>query len=195
MAVDLRSARHWAQEINTQALQEGGAAIDATMGNGHDTLWLCQLVGEQGHVYAFDVQPEALESTRTRLEQAGVADRATLYLDGHQNMAQHGIEPVDAILFNLGWLPGIEHAVTTRTETTLQAVNAALDLIKPGGVMTICVYPGHEEGKRELAALLEWAQQLDSSWLDARITSYLNIKNDPPVMIAVAKRLKKKKKS
>ena len=195
MAVDLRSARHWAQEIITQALQSGGTAIDATMGNGHDTLWLCELVGEQGHVYAFDVQPEALESTHARLEQAGVSGRATLYLDGHQNMAKHGIGQVDAILFNLGWLPGIEHAVTTRTETTLQAVNAAVDMIRPGGVMTICVYPGHEEGKRELQALLEWARNLDSSWLDARITSYLNIKSDPPVMIAVAKRLKKKKKS
>lgn len=195
MAVDLRSARHWAQEIITQALENGGTAIDATMGNGYDTLWLCQLAGEQGHVHAFDVQPEAIANTRARLEEVGVADRATLILDGHQNMAQHGIEPVDAILFNLGWLPGVAHAVTTRTETTLAAVNAALELLKPGGVMTICVYPGHDEGKRELAALLEWAQALDSSWLDARITSYLNIKNDPPVMIAVAKRLKRKKKS
>lgn len=191
--VDLKSARHWAQEIIEQALENGGIAIDATMGNGHDTLWLCRLVGEQGHVYAFDVQPEALASTRARLEENGVADRATLILDGHQNMAQHGIGAADAILFNLGWLPGVAHAVTTRTETTLAAVNAALELLKPGGVMTICVYPGHEEGKRELAALLEWAQALDSAWLDARITSYLNIKNDPPVMIAVAKRLKRKK--
>lgn len=194
MAVDLKSARHWAQEIITQALQGGGTAIDATMGNGHDTLWLCQLAGESGHVYAFDVQPEAIESTRARLEENHVAERATLILDGHQNMAAYVQAPVDAILFNLGWLPGVAHAVTTRTETTLAAVNAAVELLKPGGVMTICVYPGHEEGKRELQALLEWAQQLDSAWLDARITSYLNIRNDPPVMIAVAKRLKRKKK-
>lgn len=192
MAVDLKSARHWAQEIISQALQDGGTAIDATMGNGHDTLWLCRLVGDTGRVYAFDVQPEALESTRTRLEENSVEERAVLILDGHQHMAQHVDAPVDAILFNLGWLPGVEHAVTTRTETTLAAVNAAVELLKPGGVMTICVYPGHEEGKRELEALLAWAQELDSGWLDARITSYLNIRNDPPVMIAVAKRLKRK---
>ena len=110
-------------------------------------------------------------------------------------MAEFVHEQADVILFNLGWLPGIEHAVTTRTETTLAAVNAAVELLKPGGVMTVCVYPGHDEGKRELAALLEWAKGLDSAWLDARITSYLNIRNDPPVMIAVAKRLKKKKKA
>lgn len=195
MAVDLKSARHWAQEIISQALQNGGTAIDATMGNGHDTLWLCNLAGENGRVYAFDVQPEALASTGARLAENGVGERATLILDGHQHMKNHVAEPVDVILFNLGWLPGVEHAVTTRTETTLQAVNAALDLLKPGGVMTICVYPGHDEGKRELQALLAWAQDLDSSWLDARITAYLNIKNDPPVMIAVAKRLKKKKKA
>lgn len=195
MAVDLKSARHWAQEIITEALQEGGTAVDATMGNGHDTLWLCNLAGESGHVFAFDVQPEALESTRARLEENGVADRATLIHAGHQHMADYVKEPVDAILFNLGWLPGVAHAVTTRTETTLAAVEAAVGLLKPGGVMTVCVYPGHEEGKRELAALLEWARNLDSSRLDARITSYLNIRNDPPVMIAVAKRLKRKKKA
>lgn len=195
MAVDLKSARHWAQELIMQALQPGGVAIDATMGNGHDTLWLCELAGGEGRVYAFDVQPEAIDSTRARLEANGVADRAELILAGHQHMAEFVHGQADVILFNLGWLPGIEHAVTTRTETTLAAVNAAVELLKPGGVMTVCVYPGHDEGKRELAALLEWAKGLDSAWLDARITSYLNIRNDPPVMIAVAKRLKKKKKA
>ena len=185
--VDLKSARHWAQEIIEQALENGGIAIDATMGNGHDTLWLCQLVGEQGHVYAFDVQPEALASTRARLEENGVADRATLILDGHQNMAQHGIGAADAILFNLGWLPGVAHAVTTRTETTLAAVNAALELLKPGGVMTICVYPGHEEGAREREALLEWAKNLDEREYDTMLRCYLNQSGDPPLLIAVKK--------
>lgn len=190
MAVDLKSARHWARELISEALPEGGTAIDATMGNGYDTLWLCQLVGEKGRVYAFDVQPEALESTHARLSEAAVAGRATLILDGHQHMADHVHEPVDAILFNLGWLPGVAHAVTTRTETTLAAVDAALALLKPGGAMTVCVYPGHEEGKREKAALLDWARSLDSVLYDACVKSFLNIRNDPPLMIAVARRLK-----
>ncbi len=194
MPVDLKSARHWAREIIMEAVPEGGTAIDATMGNGHDTLWLCQRVGDAGRVYAFDVQPEALESTRARLEQAGVAGRAELILDGHQHMADHVSRPVDAILFNLGWLPGVAHAVTTRAETTLAAVNAALTLLKPGGAMTICVYPGHEEGTREREALLEWAARLDSARYDACVKAYLNIRNDPPVMIAVAARMAKRQK-
>ncbi|MDO4356794.1 MAG: class I SAM-dependent methyltransferase [Clostridia bacterium] len=192
MPVDLKSARHWAREIIEEAIPEGGTAIDATMGNGHDTLWLCQMVGERGHVYAFDVQPEALESTRARLAQADMDARAELILDGHQHMAEHVRQPVDAILFNLGWLPGVAHAVTTRTETTLAAVNAALTLLRPGGAMTICVYPGHEEGKREREALLDWAAGLDSERYDACVKAYLNIRNDPPVMIAVAARMQRK---
>ena len=195
MSFDFRSARHWAQAMIQEASFAGMRAIDATMGNGYDTAWLCELVGEEGLVYAFDIQAEALERTTARLEGLGFGARARLFHSGHENAADFVKEQVDVVLFNLGWLPGVAHAVTTRTETTLAAVDAALGLLKPGGVMTICVYPGHEEGKRELAALLEWAQALDSSWLDARITSYLNIKNDPPVMIAVAKRLKRKKKA
>lgn len=193
MPADLKSARHWAKEIIVEAAGPGASVIDATMGNGHDTLWLCQQVGEQGRVYAFDVQPEALENTRTRLKQEGVAERATLILDGHQHMEAHVPEPVDAILFNLGWLPGVAHAVTTRTETTLAAVNAGLRLLKPGGVMTICIYPGHEEGRRERDALLEWAKNLDSGDFDACIRAYLNIRKDPPILIAVAARWKKKR--
>ena len=157
----LRNARHLAADYMIRTLREGDVAIDATMGNGHDTQFLCELVGEGGRVYAFDVQQSAIDNTAARLEAAGFSERATLILDGHQNMALHVKEPVRAVMFNLGWLPGAAHAVTTKVETTLEAVNAAAQLLVSGGVMTICVYPGHEEGTRELSALLEWAGALD----------------------------------
>ena len=141
---------------------------------------------ESGRVYGFDVQPEAVERSRARLEEAGVDKRARLILDGHQNMADYiAPESADAVMFNLGWLPGAEHAVTTRVETTLQAVNAALEILKEDGVMTICIYPGHEEGAREREALLEWAQKLDEKKYDAMLRCYLNQSKLPPLMIAV----------
>lgn len=157
----LRNARHLAADYMIRTLREGDIAVDATMGNGHDTQFLCGLVGESGHVYAFDVQRGALENTAKLLEESGMTDRATLILDGHETMAAHVSAQVRAVMFNLGWLPGAAHAVTTKVETTLRAVEAAAQLLLPGGVMTICVYPGHEEGTRELNALLDWAAGLD----------------------------------
>ncbi|MBR0368285.1 MAG: class I SAM-dependent methyltransferase [Clostridia bacterium] len=188
MAQDFRSARFWAAELIDPALNPGAVAVDATMGNGQDTLWLCERVGESGRVYAFDVQREAVARTRQRLEAAGVADRATLYCLGHEHMAEVVREQVDIVMFNLGWLPGAAHAVTTRAETTLRAVDAALALLKPDGLMTICVYPGHDEGKRELEALLHWASTLDPKRWDALVKCYLNQPNDPPRMIAVKRK-------
>ena len=188
MANDFRSARFWAAELIEGALHSGARALDATLGNGHDALWLCGLVGEAGHVYGFDVQAEAVERSRARLEEAGVANRATLILDGHEHLGAYvEDESIDAAMFNLGWLPGAPHGVTTQTQTTLCAVDAALRALRPEGILTICVYPGHPEGARERDALLTWARALDGRRYDVMLRAYLNQENDPPLMIAVKK--------
>ncbi len=194
MANDFRSARFWAREMIEGAMFEGARAIDATMGNGHDTQWLCELAGEGGHVFAFDVQPEAVERTHQRLTQCGLEKRASLFCAGHERMEEFVTEQVDAIVFNLGWLPGAEHGVTTHTDTTLRAVNAALNLLKEDGLMTVCIYPGHDEGTRELNALLEWGSGLDDRRYDVLLKTYLNQPNDPPRMMAVRKKKTRQKK-
>ena len=194
MATDFKSARFWAKEIMEDALFSGAFAIDSTMGNGYDTLWLCELVGESGKVYAFDVQQEAVNNTAKRLEDAGVRERANLFCMGHERMLEAVEEPVDAVLFNLGWLPGAEHGVTTLTETTLQAAEAALSILKENGLMTICIYPGHDEGTRELHALLDWAAKLDDKRYDALLKTYVNQPNHPPQLLAIKKKLTKRQK-
>ena len=191
MSNDFRSARFWAAALIEPALYEGAKAIDATMGNGQDTLWLCGHVGENGRVYAFDIQSEAVSRTRDRLAAAGLEGRAELHCVGHEHIAEVITEPVDVIMFNLGWLPGAAHGVTTRVETTLKAVNAGLELLKPDGLMTICVYPGHEEGARELEALTRWAEGLDPRRYDAMLRRYMNQPNDPPCLIAVKRNRRK----
>ena len=188
MAQDFRSARFWAAEMMETALYPGARAVDATMGNGRDTRWLCERVGPEGRVFAFDIQPEAVDRTRSLLTGEGLADRAELFCVGHQHMAQWVPEPVDAVMFNLGWLPGAAHVVTTRRDSTLAAVEAGLELLKPQGLLTICVYPGHEEGKRELEALRQWAGSLDPRRYDALLKCYVNQPNDPPCLIAVKKK-------
>ena len=191
---DLGNARKWAQRLREEALFPGAVVVDATMGNGGDTAHLAQLVGENGHVYAFDVQQEALDRTAERLKEAGLSARVTLILDGHQNMLRHIKTPCDMIVFNLGWLPGAAHDVFTLAETTMRALDAALALLKVGALLTVCVYPGHEEGTRELHALLEWAAALDEKRFDAMHKTYLNQSNDPPHLIAVKKKLTRRQK-
>ncbi len=187
MSRDFQSARHWARELIEDALFPGARAVDATLGNGHDALWLCERVGEGGLVYGFDVQPEALLRSKERLNAAGLLSRARLFLMGHEHMAEMVKEAVDAIVFNLGWLPGAQHRVTTRAQTTLAAVAQAIDLLRPGGILTVCIYPGHEEGLEERDALLRWAQSIDPRF-DVLHRHYLNQPNHPPELLAVRRR-------
>ena len=174
MAYLLRSARFIAADILEKALKPGDTVIDATMGNGHDTLFLCQLVGEAGKVIAFDVQQAAVESTRKRLEEAGVASRAQLHCLGHQHMAEVVQGPVDGVVFNLGWLPGGDKSVTTLLETTLPAVRSALSLIRPLGICIICCYPGHAEGDRERENLMDMLSQLPPQQYNVLWHKFLN---------------------
>lgn len=187
MNFDFKSARHWAEELIRQAVEPGARVIDATMGNGYDTQWLAELVGESGHVYGFDIQLEAVNRTRDRLAAAGLENRATLFHAGHEHIAELVGEPVDAAVFNLGWLPGTDKALRTRAETTLTAVNAALDKLKEGALMTICVYPGHPEGRDELDRLIAWGRALPGEKYDVMARAYLNQSGEPPVLIAVKK--------
>lgn len=170
----LRSARYIAADILQAAIAPGAFVVDATMGNGHDTLTLCQLVGEKGHVVAFDIQPEAVARTRLRLEDAGMAERATLYCMGHEHMAEKVEQPVDAVVFNLGWLPGGNKAVTTLLDSTRQAVAAALTLLRPLGVCLICAYPGHAEGDRERDYLMKMLAELPPQQYNVLWHKFLN---------------------
>lgn len=181
----LRNARHLAADYMVRSVRKGDTVVDATMGNGKDTLFLCELVGETGHVYAFDVQAEAVERTRERVKEAGFAQRTQLLLAGHETMAEHVKEPVQSVMFNLGWLPGAEHVVTTKVNTTLEAVRAAVSLIAPGGIVTVCVYPGHEEGTRELHALLEYAASLSVREYNVLHHAFLNASSQTPQLILI----------
>ena len=152
---ELKSARYLAADCLRHFLLPGDVAVDATMGNGHDTLMLCQLVGESGHVYAFDVQKQAIEHTQALLRDAGMLERASLFSCGHQEMELHVPAPVQCVIFNLGWLPGGDKHLTTQWATTKIAIHAALNLLCDGGICIICVYPGHAAGDEERIHITE----------------------------------------
>ena len=138
-------------------LSEGEVAVDFTMGNGNDTLFLSKTVGEEGRVYAFDIQEEALLSTRRHLEENGAPNNYTLICASHHRVREFVKEPIKAGMFNLGYLPRSgKKGVTTMRETTMPAVEAAIDMLSPDGVLLIAIYPGHEEGELEGEMLREY---------------------------------------
>jgi tRNA A58 N-methylase Trm61 len=142
-------------------LSEGDVAVDFTMGNGNDTLFLSRTVGESGRVYAFDIQQEALNSTRAHLVEAGAPENYTLICASHDRVDEFVTEPIKAGMFNLGYLPRSgKKAVTTMRKTTLPAVEKALKLLEPDGVLIVAIYPGHEEGALEGEALREYFKSL-----------------------------------
>ncbi|MEJ2315891.1 MAG: class I SAM-dependent methyltransferase [Gammaproteobacteria bacterium] len=152
-----------AHEVVAGHVHAGDIVIDATMGNGHDTLFLAQLVGETGHVYAFDLQQQAIDQTRARLQMNGAAKQVTLIKGNHAEMARllpAGIAgSVAAVMFNLGYLPGGDKSVTTTAESTLQALDASPELIRPGGLISLLIYVGHAGGMEEHQVITEWLEK------------------------------------
>ena len=144
-----------------QHLKDGEVAVDFTMGNGNDTLFLSQTVGEKGRVYAFDIQDEALASTKAHLVASGAPDNYTLICASHHRVREFVKEPIKAGMFNLGYLPRSgKKGVTTMRQTTMPAVEAAIDMLLPDGVLIIAIYPGHEEGALEGDMLREYFKTL-----------------------------------
>ena len=144
-----------------QHISEGDTVVDFTMGNGNDTLFLSRAVGDKGRVFAFDIQEEALVSTRKLLEDSAAPENYTLICASHHRVKEFVSEPIKAGMFNLGYLPRSgKKAVTTMRETTMPAVTAALELLAPDGVLIVAIYPGHEEGALEGEMLREYFKGL-----------------------------------
>lgn len=158
-------------------LGEGDVAVDFTMGNGNDTAFLSQTVGAEGKVYAFDIQEDALVSTRAHLEELDCPENTELICASHHLVKDYVKEPIKAGMFNLGYLPRSgRKAVTTMRETTMPAVEAALELLAPGGIVMVAIYPGHEEGRLEGEMLAEYFATLDRRKI---CVSRFNIMNSP----------------
>ena len=169
-----------------QSIKPGAFCIDATAGKGRDTALLCRLAGETGRVLAFDIQPDAVAQTRALLEQEGL--QAEVFLDSHANMEQYAApESVDCIVFNFGRLPGGDPNIVTKADSSLQAIDAGLRLLKAGGVMAIALYYGKENGYEERDAVLRHLSALDDRKFSVLQCSWANRRNDPPMPIFIWK--------
>ncbi|MGG1940975.1 class I SAM-dependent methyltransferase [Paenibacillus polymyxa] len=189
------SVLSYAHQLVAARVQPGDTAVDATVGTGADTLFLAKAAGKRGRVYGFDIQQAALDYARRRLEEDSSSSLAevSLLLQGHEQMREavpdllHG--KVAAVMFNLGYLPseGADLTVITHTDSTLVALEAALHLLRPRGILTAVLYPGHAGGREEAEAVLQWASALPVS--SGQSIIYRQLQRDAsPYVVAVEKK-------
>jgi len=183
----LQQALAQSHEYAKKVIKEGDTVIDATCGNGRDTLFLAGLVGNSGKVYAFDIQNEALCQTRKRLSDGGVIDRCVLIHDGHENMQKYVNRPVNLVMFNLGYRPGGDHTICTKGETTFRAVQAALELLEVNGLIILVIYHGGDSGFDERDYLLKMLPGLNSETSVVMMTNFINLPNNPPILVCIEK--------
>lgn len=170
-------------------VQSGDIVIDATCGNGHDTLILATLALKEGggFLYGFDIQEKAIENTKARLEKhvRPCLMKNTLLIHGShaEFLPQIKKESVKLIVYNLGYLPGADKSLTTLNSTTLQSINRAMDLILPGGLISITCYPGHREGEIEEEALIQMTKHLPPQKWNCCLHRFLNREKAPSLLI------------
>jgi len=145
-----------AHEWLAEALFDGAFAVDATVGNGYDTLFLAHRVGPNGSVLGFDIQKPALAGAHELLRFTGKAGRVKLVHECHSRIGGYLDRDIDGAMFNLGYLPRGSHALITRPETTVSALQSILTRLKRGGRITVLAYRGHQGGPEEYFRLREF---------------------------------------
>ncbi|MBU0468450.1 MAG: class I SAM-dependent methyltransferase [Candidatus Omnitrophica bacterium] len=178
-----------AKMIISQKLTEGDIAVDATSGNGNDTLFLANIVGCKGKVYSFDIQDKAIENTKRLLENNNISNSVEIVHDGHEFIDKYVKEKVKVVVFNLGYLPGSDKKISTKAETTILAIKKSLDLLVEGGLILLVVYYGHPTGTYEKEEVCAYSAKLDKQKYNVFHLEFTNQDNNPPILIGIEKRV------
>lgn len=188
--MNLEQAINYAKTLINLCTKLGDITIDATVGNGNDTIFLSQIVKETGVVFGFDIQQQAIENTRKILNENNIKN-VQLFQIGHEHLQEyipikyHG--KIASAVFNLGYLPKGNKNITTKGTTTISAIKQLLDILKINGLIVLVVYPGHEEGRLEKEELLEYLSTLDQKVTQVLTYQFINQVNDAPFLIAIEK--------
>jgi SAM-dependent methyltransferase len=178
-----------AQALLAEKLKTAKLVVDATAGNGHDTLFLAQNTPSDTTVLAFDIQPGAIEATQRLLSQQNLLYKVKLYCASHTDIVSNLDEHtgLDVAIFNLGYLPGCNHSIVTTKDSTMLAVQAIIECLNPGGILSITAYPGHEEGAKEEQAIRTFLAKLSYKRFTVIRLELLNHVNNPPVLYMIEK--------
>ncbi|MGI8315733.1 class I SAM-dependent methyltransferase [Halobacillus mangrovi] len=181
----------YSHTLMEQTLKKGDIAVDGTCGNGHDTLFLAKLVGEEGHVHGFDIQLKAIQNTKNRLKANAMENRVSLYHETHsyinESIPSDHQSNIKAAIFNLGYLPGSDKQVVTTPTETISSVKKLLTLMKKGGLVVLVVYHGHPGGDEERDAVMKFVTSLDQNAFNVLQYGFINQKNNPPFLLAIEK--------
>ena len=178
----MKKSLEMAHDFLAQVITKDDIVVDATMGNGHDTLFLAKLAKQ---VFAFDIQEQALEKTRQRIQEAGFTN-VELILQGHETVDQY-VSDVKAAIFNLGYLPSADKSIITQPQTTIEALDKLCQMLVKGGRIAIMIYYGHEGGDIERDAVMDYVSQLPQQEYTATIYRTLNQINNPPFLVMIEK--------
>ena len=169
----------WDRYINEESV-----VIDATCGNGNDTLYLALRANK---VYAFDIQQEAIDNTDKLLKENGI-ENVVLICDSHEKIDEYVSECIDLAVYNLGYLPKGNKDITTNTDSTLTSLVKVLNKLNVSGLVCLTVYWGHPEGKLEREAVLKYVSSLEGSIYHVAYMNFPNQKNTPPEIVMITRK-------
>lgn len=170
-------------------LQKGDVVVDATCGNGHDTLFLAEKVlnDGKGEAWGFDIQQEALTNTQKKLEGELAPqdlENVHLILGSHDELPPLLLgKKVKLAVYNLGYLPGSDKEAITKAETTIRSLQVISEIIIAGGAISITCYTGHPGGMEEQNAVIEWASSLPKSHWNVCFHQWINMKTAPTLLL------------
>lgn len=189
MQLPLHNILFLCKNIIRKYIKPGDTAVDATAGNGNDALFLAELVGDKGKIYAFDIQKQAIERTKSLLQKHNMLKRVELINDGHEHLDRYiSSERPACIMFNLGYLPKSDHSIITKPETTINALKKSMQLLKPSGIISIVSYKGHPGGLEEYKVLQEYLKSIDQRQFSVLHCNFINQENEPPELFLLEKK-------
>lgn len=176
---------HW---IFKNFIENNTIFVDATCGNGNDTLFLKELIDSKGKIFAFDIQKNAIEITKNKFKNQDYNFDIEFINDGHENIDYYIDQKVDGIIYNLGFLPGSDKHIKTTKDTTIKSLKRSIEILAEGGLIVLVLYSEHEGGSIETKAVLNFASNLDYKIFNVLHYHFLNQKKTPPEVVAIKKR-------
>lgn len=170
------------QRILNTILKGGDSVIDATCGNGHDSVFIAEKIGQAGHLFCFDTQAIAIKNTQEALQNLNNKPTCYFFNESHENLGNSVKSKVDCVFYNLGYLPNSDKSIITIAETTIKSLQSAFNLLKPNGIVSLISYLTHDE-QNEFQQLKSFLFDLDYNKFSIAETTFILRKTSPVLFI------------